>query len=168
MEHPAHRLAGMAADAAEELRGYLAPAVDLPWELTGDDHRDLVPRLYDAVSRLAECIDSIAQAAADQDAKRQLTEGARTILRGCEHVQAGGSTLPGEQRRPGPGATTPPPQLAATDFPQPMTGHLLQAASTSPVPAISATASPARRQAAGQIPGLAASEASQRISNPGR
>ena len=26
MEHPAHRIADMAADVAEELRGYLAPA----------------------------------------------------------------------------------------------------------------------------------------------
>jgi hypothetical protein len=58
MEHPAHRIAGMAADVAGELRGYLAPAVDLPWELTEDDHRDLVPRLRDAVARLADCIGS--------------------------------------------------------------------------------------------------------------
>jgi hypothetical protein len=146
MEHPAHQLAGMAADAAEELRGYLAPGAGLPWELTGDDHRGLVPRLHRAVSRLAECISSIAQATSDDDAKRQLAEGARTILRGCEHVQAAGTMLTGEQRDPGPGTATRPPQLAASDFPQPITAHLLQAVSTNLAPATAAPASPARRQ----------------------
>jgi hypothetical protein len=134
----------MAADVAEELRGYLAPAVDLPWELTQDDHRDLMPRLCDAVARLAECIDSIAQATTDEDAKRQLTGGAWTILRGCAQVQAAGTVLPGGQRGPGPGAATRPASLAASDFPQPMTGHLLQAASANPAPATTATARPAR------------------------
>ena len=59
-----------------------------------------MPRLCDAVARLAECIDSIAQVTTDEDAKGQLIEGARTILRGCRHVQAAGTALPGEQRRP--------------------------------------------------------------------
>ena len=151
MEHPAHRIAGMAADVAEELRGYLAPAVDLPWELTEDDHRDLMPRLCDAVARLADCIGSIAQATTDEDAKRRLSAGARTILRGCAHVQAAGTVLPGEQPGPGPGAATRPPQLAAAGFPQPMTGDLLQSASANPSPATTATAGPAR-QAAREIP----------------
>lgn len=107
MEHPAHRIAGMAADGAEELRGYLAPAAGLPWELTEDDHRDLMPRLCDAVARLAECIDSIAQVTTAEDAKGQLIEDARTILRGCRQVQAG-TVHPCEQRSPGPGAATRP------------------------------------------------------------
>ena len=126
MEHPAHRIAGMAADVAEELRGYLAPTVDLPWELSEDDHRDLMPRLCDAVARLADCIGSIAQATTDEDAKGHFIEGARTILRGCAHVQAAGTVLPGGQRSPGPGAATRPQQLTASDFPQPMTRHLLR------------------------------------------
>jgi hypothetical protein len=168
MEHPAHRIAGMAADVAGELRGYLAPAVDLPWELTEDDHRDLVPRLCDAVARLAECIGSIAQATTDEDAKRQLTEGARTIPRGCAHVQAAGTVLLGEQRGAGPGAAARPPQLAASDFPQPMTGHLLQAAGAGPAPATTtATARPAR-QAAPEMPGRAAGEAAGPASSPRR
>ena len=158
MEHPAHRIAGMAADGAEELRGYLAPAAGLPWELAEDDHRDLMPRLCDAVARLAECIDSIAQVTADEQAKGQLIDGARTILRGCKHVQAAGKVLLGEQRSPGPGAAPRPPQLAAGDFPQPMTGHVLQAAGTSPAPAAAAIARPAR-QAAQQIPGGTTAEA---------
>jgi hypothetical protein len=153
MEHPAHRIAGMAADVAEELHGYLAPAADLPWELTQDDHRDLLPRLCDAVARLAECIDSIAQATTDEDAKRRLTGGARTILRGCAQVRAA-TSLPGERYGPGPGAATWPPQLAATGFPQPMTGDLLQAASANPSPATTAPAGPAR-QAAREVPAAA-------------
>jgi len=167
MEHPAHRMADMAADVAEELRGYLAPAPDLPWELSEDDHRDLMPRLCDAVARLADCIGSIAQATTDQDAKEQLTEGARTILRGCAQVQAAGTVLPGEHRGPGPGAATRPQQLAASDFPQPMTGHLLQAATASPPPATTATARPAR-QAARQMPGRTAAEATEPASSPRR
>jgi hypothetical protein len=157
----------MAADVAEELRGYLAPAVDLPWELTQDDHRDLMPRLCDAVARLAECIDSIAQATTGENAKRQLTGGARTILRGCAQVQAVGTVLPGGQRGPGPGAATRPAQLAASDFPQPMTGRLLQAASANPAPATTATAGPAR-QAALEMPGGAAPEATEPASSPRR
>jgi hypothetical protein len=154
MEHPAHRIAGTAADVAEELRGYLAPAADLPWELTQDDHRNLMPRLCDAVARLAECIASTAQATTDEDAKRRLTAGARTILRGCAHVQAAGTVRAGEQPGPGPGAATRPPQLAATGFPQPMTGDLLQAARVNPSPATTATARPAR-QAAPETPAAA-------------
>jgi hypothetical protein len=166
MEHPAHRIAEMAADVAEELRGYLAPAADLPWELSEDDHRDLMPRLCDAVARLADCIGSIALATTDQDAKGQFTEGARTILRGCARVQAAGTVLPGEQRDPGPGAT-PPQQLAASDFPQSMTGHLLQAASASPPPATTATARPAH-PAAREMPGRTAAEATEPASSPRR
>jgi hypothetical protein len=167
MEHPAHRIAGMAADVAEELRGYLAPSVDLPWELTDDDHRNLMPRLRDTVTRLAECIDSIAQATTDEDAKGQLTEGVRTILRGCADVQAAGTVLSGEQHGPGPSGATRPPQLAASDFPQPMTGHLLQAASASPAPASTAMAKPAR-QVAQEMPGGTAAEATQPASSPRR
>src|ERR1700751_2602974 len=114
MEHPAHRIADMAADVADELRGYLAPPADLPWELSEDDHRDLMPRLCDAVARLADCIGSIAQATTDQDAKGQFTEGARTILRGCAQVQAAGTVLPGGPRRPGPGPATRPQHLPAS------------------------------------------------------
>lgn len=158
MEHPAHRIAGMAADGAEELRGYLAPAADLPWELTEDDHRDLMQRLCDAVARLAECIDSIAQVTTHEDVKGQLIDGARTILRGCRHVQVAETVLLGEQLTPGPGAAPRPPQLADGDFPQPMTGHLLQAASTSRAPATAAIARPAR-QAAQQITGGTTAEA---------
>lgn len=167
MEHPVHRIAGMAADVAEELRGYLAPAVDLPWELTEDDHRYLVPRLCDAVARLADCIGSIAQATTDEDAKGQFIDGARTILRGCARIQAAGTVLLGDQRGPGPGAATRPRQLAASDFPQPMTGHLLQAASASPPPATTATARPARQAGPG-MPGRAAGGAARPASSPRR
>jgi hypothetical protein len=166
MEHPAHRLAGTAADAAEELRGYLAPVAGLPWELSRADHRDLVPRLYGAVSCLAECIGFIAQATPGEDAKRQLTEAARTILRGCQRAQAAVSMLGGE--RPDPGAATPPPQLAASDFPQPMTGDLLQAASARPAPATPATPGSASRQVARGMPGRAAAQAALRIGSPPR
>jgi hypothetical protein len=167
MEHPAHRIADMAADVAEELRRYLAPAPDLPWELSEDDHRDLMPRLCDAVARLADCIGSIAQATTDEDAKGQFIEGARTILRGCAQVQAAGTVLLGEPSGRGPGAVTPPQQLAASGFPLPMTGCLLQAASASPPPAATAMARPAR-PAARQMPGRAAAEAADPDSSPRR
>ena len=166
MDHPAHRIAEMAADVAEELRGYLAPAPDLPWELSEDDHRRLMPRLCDAVARLADCIGSIAQATTDEDAKGQFIEGARTILRGCARVQAAGTVLLDEQCGPGPGAT-PPQQLAASDFPQPMAGHLLQAAGASPPPTTAASARPAR-QAAREMPDRTAAESAESARSPRR
>jgi len=113
-----------------------------------------MPRLCDVVARLAECIDSIAQVTTDEEAKRQLNGGARTILCGCAQVQASGTVLLGEQHGPGPGTATRPPQLAARDCPQPMTGDLLQAASVNPAPATTATAKPARQATRG-IPAAA-------------
>ena len=166
MDHPAHRIAETAADVAEELRGYLAPAPDLPWELSEDDHRNLMPRLCDTVARLADCIGSIAQATTDENAQRQYIDGARTILRGCAQVQAAG-TAPLDEPGPGPGAATRPQQLAASDFPQPMTGHLLQAASASPPPATTPKARPVR-PAAPQMPSRTAAEAIEPASNPRR
>jgi hypothetical protein len=101
--HPAHGLAAMAANAAEELRSYVNPADPFPWELTGADRIDLLPRLYETVSQLAGCIASLAEATADEDARRWLTEGANQIASGYRAVQVGYDLLaddPGDQ--PGP------------------------------------------------------------------
>ena len=86
--HPARQLARMAADAAEELRGYTDPADPFPWELTEDDHRAILPRLHHAIADLAVCIDGIAQATGDEHAKQQLAEGIGRLLSGCAHVSA--------------------------------------------------------------------------------
>jgi len=126
-----------------------------------------MPRLCDAVARLADCIGSIAQATTDQDAKGQFLDGARTILRGCAQVQAAGTLLPGEPGGPGPAAATRPQQLAASGFPEPMTGHLLQAVGASPPPATTPTARPGR-PAAPQMPGRTVAEATEPASNPRR
>src|SRR5271165_6142055 len=128
--HPARQLAQMAADAAEELRGYTDPADPFPWELTDDDHRAILPRLHHAVANLAVCIDGIAQATADEHAKQQLAEGIGRLLSGCAHLSAAGSALSAHSTEPDtePLITTQPAQLSAADFPAAMTASMLQAA----------------------------------------
>src|ERR1700758_2507666 len=91
--HPARQLARMAADAAGELRGYTDPADPFPWELTEDDHRAILPRLHDAIADLAVCIDGIAQAAGDEQAKQQLAEGIGRLLSGCACLGAATAML---------------------------------------------------------------------------
>ena len=106
-EHPAHGLAAMAANAAEELRGYMNPADPFPWELTATDHLDLLPRLYGTMSQLAECVASLAQATTDETAKRWLTEGAKRMRTGCDHVKVAYNLLeddPGDQPDSAPSA----------------------------------------------------------------
>jgi hypothetical protein len=142
--HPAHQIAQMTANAAGELRGYLNPAGPFPWELTDGDHLALLPRLSTAIGDLAACIDAIAQMTADQDAGRQLAGAAHPLLAGCAQIRDAEAILRAGQPGPEPGTGTRPAQLAATGFPEPMTGHLLQAAGT----ALAPPAAPAARAAA--------------------
>ena len=151
--HPARQLARMAADAAGELRGYTDPADPIPWELTEDDHRAILPRLHHAIADLAVCIDGIAQATADEHAKRQLAEGVGRLLSGCAQVRAATAALssPGAE----PVITTQPAQLSAADFPAAMTADVLQAATSPPVQPSgpSAAIPPARTRASSPQPG---------------
>ena len=133
-EHPAHQIAQMTANAAEELRGYMNPADPFPWELTDGDHLALLPRLSTAIGDLAACIDGIAQMTADQDAGRRLAEAAHPPLAGCAQIRAAEAVLRAGQPGPEPETRMRPAQLAATGFPEPMTGHLLQAAGTALAP----------------------------------
>jgi len=148
-EHPAHQIAHMAANAAEELRGYMNPADPFPWELTDGDHLALLPRLSTAICDLAACIDGIAQMTADQDAGRQLADATHPLLAGCAQIRNAEAILRADQPGPKPETGTRPAQLAATGFPEPMTGHLLQAAGTAlappAAPATQAAARPSRR-----------------------
>ncbi len=156
-QHPAHQLARMAADAAEELRGYTDPADPFPWELTEDDHCAILPRLHHAIAHLAVCIDGIAQATGDEHAKRQLAEGVGRLLSGCSHVSAAGAmlSLPGEEPDAEPAITPQPAQLSAADFPAAMTADVLQAVTSPPVQPSGAVAaiSPAWTRAPGPQPG---------------
>ena len=175
-QHPAHQLARMAADAAEELRGYTDPADPFPWELTEDDHRAILPRLHHAIAHLAVCIDGIAQATGDEHAKRQLAEGVGRLLSGCSHVSAAGAmlSLPGEEPDAEPAITPQPAQLSAADFPAAMTADVLQAATSppaqpsGPAAAILARMDPRTRPAAGQFPGQVREEVANRASHSGR
>jgi hypothetical protein len=156
-QHPAHQLARMAADAAEELRGYTDPADPFPWELTEDDHRAILPRLHHAIAHLAVCIGGIAQATGDEHAKRQLAEGVGKLLSGCAHVSAASAMLglPGEEPDAEPATTPQPAQLSAADFPAAMTADVLRAATSHPMQPSGAVAasSPARTRAPGPQPG---------------
>ena len=129
-DHPARQLARMAADAAEELRGYTDPADPFPWELTEDDHRAILPRLHHAIADLAVCIDGIAQATGDENAKQQLAEGIGRLLSGCAHLSAATAALsaPGTEPATEPVMTAQPARLSAADFPAALTADALQAA----------------------------------------
>jgi hypothetical protein len=156
-QHPAHQLARMAADAAGELRGYTDPAGPLPWELTEDDHRAILPRLHHAIADLAVCIDGIAQATRDEHVQQQLTEGIGRLLGGCAHVSAATAALSSPGRKPDaePVITTQPAQLSAADFPAAVTAGVLQAATTptAQAPRPAAAISPARAPASRPHPG---------------
>ena len=155
--HPARQLARMAADAAEELRGYTDPADPFPWELTEDDHRAILPRLHHAIADLAVCIDGIAQATADEHAKQQLAEGIGRLLSGCAHLSAATATLsaPGAEPDAEPAHHAQPAQLSAADFPAAMTAGMLQAATSAPAqtPGPAAAIPPARARAGRPQPG---------------
>jgi len=154
--HPARQLARMAADAAEELRGYTDPADPFPWELTEDDHRAILPLLHHAIADLAVCIDGIAQATGDEHAKQQLAEGIGRLLSGCAHLSAATATLSPPSMEPDtePVITTQPARLSAADFPAAMTAGVLQAA-TKPTAQMSRPAAipPARARAGRPQPG---------------
>jgi hypothetical protein len=158
--HPAGQLARMAADAAGELRGYTDPADPFPWELAEDDHRAILPRLHRAIADLAVCIDGIAQATGDQNARQQLTEGIGRLLSGCAHVGAATATLsaPGAAPDTEPVITTQPARLSAADFPAAMTPDMLQAATRpaaqapGPAAAIPPAHAPAGRSRPGSSP----------------
>ena len=157
-DHPARQLARMAADAAEELRGYTDPADPFPWELTEDDHRAVLPCLHHAIADLAVCIDGIAQATVDEHAKQQLAEGIGRLLSGCAHLSAATATLSPPSMEPDtePVITTQPARLSAADFPAAMTADVLQAATSPPVQpsgAVAAISSPAWTRAPGPPPG---------------
>ena len=156
-QHPARQLARMAADAAGELRGYTDPADPIPWELTEDDHRAILPLLHHAIADLAVCIDGIAQATAGEHARQQLTEGIGRLLSGCAHLSAATAALSGPGKEPDaePVITTQPAQLSAADFPAAMTAGVLQAAATPApqAPGPAAAVSPARTRASRPHPG---------------
>ncbi len=158
--HPARQLAQMAADAAEELRGYTDPAAPYPWELSEDDHRAILPRLHHAIADLAVCIDGIAQATADEHAKQQLAESIGRLLSGCAHLSAATATLsaPGTAPDTEPLITAQAARLSAADFPAAMTPGMLQAATTltAQKPGPAAATPPARARAGRPPPGSSA------------
>jgi hypothetical protein len=133
------------------------PRRPLPWELTEDDHRAILPRLHHAIAHLAVCIDGIAQATGHEHAKRELAEGVGRLLSGCSHVSAAGAmlSLPGEEPDAEPASTPLPAQLSAADFPAAMTAGVLEAATSPPVQLSGAVAviSPAWTRAPGPQPG---------------
>jgi hypothetical protein len=155
--HPARQLARMTADAAGELRGYTDPADPIPWELTEDDHRAILPLLHHAIADLAVCIDGIAQATAGEHARQQLTEGIGRLLSGCTHLSAASTALsaPGAEPEAEPVITTQPAYLSAADFPAAMTAGMLQAATrpAARTPGPAAAIPPAHARAGSPRPG---------------
>ena len=102
--HPAHQIAETVMYAAEELRGYMDPDDPFPWELTEDDHlRAILPRLRHAIWAIAGCIDGIAQATADEHAKRQLT-GSVQAGAGCDGIEEAQCAMEGASPGAEPGA----------------------------------------------------------------
>jgi hypothetical protein len=122
-------------DAAGELRGYLNPNDRFPWELTEDDHLALLPRLRKAIWDIAECIEGIARATPDERVKEKLTRTVQDVQAGCDGIQVAQWAMEGvgPETEPAPNTTTQPTALAASSFPQPMTGRVLHAVPSTPV-----------------------------------
>ena len=154
--HPARQLAQMAADAAEELRGYTAPPPPTPGNsartTTAPSCRSCTTR-----SRIWPLIDGIAQATADEHAKQQLAEGIGRLLSGCAHLSAAAATLSPPRTAPDtePLITAQAARLSAADFPATMTPDMLQAATTPAArkPGPAAAISPALARAGRPPPG---------------
>lgn len=131
--HPAHRMAVTVMDAAEELHGYMDPDDPFPWELTEDDHRDLLPCLERAIIALGDAIRGIAQVTGDEYAQQRLTDSYHRLVQAKASVGLAMSVLvdePGED----PETAAEAAGLAASSFPQPMTASMLQKAATAPIP----------------------------------
>jgi len=128
--HPARQLAQMAADAAEELRGYTDPADPFPWELTENDHLAILPRLDRSISALADGIRGIAQATGDEYAQRQLTDSYHGLVQASAGVRLALSSFDDEPDESGKELekAEEPAALAASSFPEPMTAGVLQEA----------------------------------------
>jgi hypothetical protein len=114
-EHPAHELAYRSWFAAEELRGYLDPGLDFPWQLTRDDHAVLLLRMQQAVEELAAGISYISQAVTDERASGRLGVAVDGLIQVCEHLESARTPLyPAGDQAP---AISSPAQLAAAGFP---------------------------------------------------
>ncbi len=143
--HPAHQIADTVMYAAEELRGYMNADDPFPWELTEDDHSGLLPRLRKAVGDIAGCIDGIAKATPDQRVKEKLTGSVQDLEAGCGGIEEAQGAMEGAGpgAEPEPGTMAQPAALAASSFPQPLTGQALSEAAAAPAPPpASATAVP--------------------------
>jgi hypothetical protein len=150
--HPAHQIAETIMYAAEELRGYMNPDDPFPWELTDDDHLGLLPRLRKAIWDITECIDGIAGATPGERVKGKLTKSIQDLQAGCDGLEEAEQTM--KKPEPETGSMTQPAALAASSFPQPMTGHMLQAATrTTALPSASPAAVPCRARTAQGKPG---------------
>lgn len=135
--HPARQMAGTVEMAAAELRGYMDPDNPFPWELTEDDHRDLLPRMERAIMALGDSIRGIAQATGDEYAQQRLTDSYHRLVQASASVRLALSSLDDEpDDEPGGELETAPhvAALAATSFPQPMTAGMLREAATAPAP----------------------------------
>jgi hypothetical protein len=129
--HPAHQMAGTVEMAAAELRGYMDPDDPFPWELTEDDHRDLLPLMERAIMALGDSIRGIAAATGDEYAQQRLTDSYHRLVQASANVRLALSSLddepddePGEDLETAPHAAA----LAAASFPQPMTAGALREA----------------------------------------
>jgi hypothetical protein len=127
-KHPAHGFAATVTNAAEELRQYMAPDGELPWSLTGDDHRDLLPRLRRAVSDLSQCVEIIADATADATVKEMLKDSVLDMWSGCDHIEHSEWLMeePGDQTGQDVTIGESAAALAVSSFPQPVIHHSLQ------------------------------------------
>jgi len=82
--------------AAEELRGYTDPGDQFPWELTEDDHRDLLQRLERATMALGDGIRGIAQASGDEYVQERLTDSYHRLVQASANVRLALSNFDGE------------------------------------------------------------------------
>ena len=140
-EHPALSLARTSNLTALELQTYVRPEDPFPWALTSDDRVEILAQVDGALKMLGNCVDYIARTAKG-DAQLCLGEAASLAWQACDEIANARGFI--EDSDPDPGAVNQPMQLAASNFPEPITGAVIEAAEVNAIsPAASARTRPA-------------------------
>ena len=141
-EHPALSLARTSNLTALELQTYVRPEDPFPWALTSDDRVEILEQVDGALKMLGKCVDYIARTA-EGDAQLRLREAVSLAWQACDEIADARGVIERGDPASAAGAVNQPAQLADSNFPDPMTGAVIEAAQVNPIsPAASARTRP--------------------------
>jgi hypothetical protein len=147
-QHPALSLARTACLTAQELRTYVKPEDPRPWALTSGDHVEILTQIDGALAMLSKCVSSIATTA-EGNARRRLAEAASLVWQACGEIADARTAIESGSSEPAHDAVNQPAQVAAGNFPAPISGDVIQAAGAHP----GSPATPGRTRPAAPTPG---------------